>query len=314
MSKILVTGATGFLGRSLVPALIDSGYDVLCAVSQHNAWLKAPQVIVERLELMADWTSVLQGIDVVIHLAAKVHVMKGNVPFDEYLKVNSDATHHLAEQAARCGVKRFIFLSSIKVNGEFTVEGVPFTEDNAQQVADPYGKSKSIAEQKLLDLSKQVAMDVVVLRPSLIFGPGVKANFLKMIQLVNKGWPLPFGQITNKRSFVFIDNLISAIKAVISNPKAANQVYLVADDDAWSLTELLQSIAKNLGKKQRLYTIPGLLTAFKLCGLSALSMRLFGSLEVSNNKIKTQLQWNPPVTSAQGLTKTVQWYQNEYNA
>lgn len=313
MLKILITGATGFVGRSLVPVLIASGYDVLCAVSKKAVWLNAPQVIINRLELMTDWSDILIGVDVVIHLAAKVHVMKGNVPLEEFCKVNSDATKRLAEQAAQCGVKRFIFMSSIKVNGEFTIEGIPFTEDNGVDIDDPYGKSKLIAEQSLLELSQKTPMDVVILRPSLVFGPGVKANFLKMMSLVNKGVPLPFARINNKRSFIFIDNLVSAISAVINEPKAANQIYLVADNEAWSLSELLEFIAQKMGKKSRLCTIPGLVPLFKLLGLTALSNRLFGSLEVNNEKIKKQIGWTPPVTSAEGVSKTVKWYQNEYD-
>jgi nucleoside-diphosphate-sugar epimerase len=314
MQKILITGATGFVGKSLVPVLIDSGYHVLCAVSKQTEWLKASQVVIDRLELMTDWKEILLGVDVIIHLAAKVHVMEGNVPLEEFCKVNSAATKKLAEQAAQCGVKRFIFMSSIKVNGEFTVEGAPFTEENGLEIVDPYGKSKLIAEHSLLELSQKSTMDVVILRPSLVFGPGVKANFLKMMGLVNKGLPLPFGRIKNKRSFIFIDNLVSAIIAVINEPKAANQVYLVADNEAWSLPELLDCIAQKMGKKSRLFTIPGLLPMFQLLGMTALSTRLFGSLEVNNEKIKKQIGWVPPVTSAEGISKTVQWYQNEYNA
>ncbi|RUR12752.1 NAD-dependent epimerase/dehydratase family protein [Legionella sp. km772] len=313
MQKILVTGATGFVGRSLVPALQTAGYDVVCAVSKPVDWINARQVVINRLELMDDWSSILPGIDVIIHLAAKVHVMQGNVPLDEFCKVNSIATKKLAEQAAQHGVRRFIFLSSIKVNGEFTLEGAPFTEENCQNLEDPYGQSKLLAEQNLLELSQQSSMDVVILRPSLIFGPGVKANFLKMMQLVNKGLPLPFGGIRNKRNFVFIENLISAIEAVINEPKAANQVYLIADNEAWSLSELLSFIAQTMNKKSRLITVPGLLRLFKLFGLTALSTRLFGSLEVNNGKIKKQIGWLPPVTSAEGLVKTIKWYQDEHN-
>lgn len=314
MQKILITGATGFVGRSLVPALKAAGYDVLCAVSKEVAWLHAPQVVIKRLELMEDWSAVLPGIDVIIHLAAKVHVMEGNVPLEEYCKVNSSATKKLAEQATQHGVRRFIFLSSIKVNGEFTLEGAPFTETMPQKLDDPYGQSKLLAEQYLLEIGQNSNMDVAILRPSLIFGPGVKANFLKMMQLVNKGLPLPFGGIQNKRSFVFIENLVSAIEIVINEPKAANQVYLVADNEAWSLSELLNFIALKMDKKSRLITVPGLLSLFKLFRLTALSTRLFGSLEVNNDKIKQELGWMPPVTSAEGLVKTIKWYQDEYNA
>ena len=314
MRKILITGANGFVGCNLVPTLIKAGYDVLCAVSKPISWLDSKQVIINRLELMNDWSQVLKKIDVVIHLAAKVHIMKANVTLEEFCGVNSVATKRLAEQAAQHGVKRFIFLSSIKVNGEFTLDGAPFTEENTQKLDDPYAQSKQLAEKFLLEVSQKSAMDVVILRPSLIFGPGVKANFLKMIQLVNKGVPLPFGGIKNKRNFVFIENLVSAIIAVIDEPKAANQVYLVADNESWSLTELLSFIADKMNKKVLLITIPGLLSLFKLFRLNALSMRLFGSLEVRNDKIKQQIGWKPPVSSAEGLIKTIKWYQDEYNS
>lgn len=313
-TKVLVTGATGFVGRSLVPALVASGYDVLCAVSKTVDWLKAPQVVINRIELMDDWSAVLPGVDVIVHLAAKVHVMEGNVSLAEFCKVNSDATRSLAEQAAQSGVKRFVFMSSIKVNGEFTLTGAPFTEDNALDIDDPYGKSKLIAEQSLLELSHKTSMDVVILRPSLIFGPGVKANFLKMMNLVNKGLPLPFARIDNKRSFVFIDNLVSAIQTVIVEPQAANQVFLVADNEAWSLSGLLNCIAEKMGKKSRLFFVPGLVFLFKTLRLNAVGTRLFGSLEVNNNKIKKQLGWAPPVSSAEGIARTVEWYRNEYNS
>lgn len=313
MNNILITGATGFVGRSLVPALVRSGYGVLCAVSKETDLLQAPQVLIDRLEKMTDWTPVLHKVDVVIHLAAKVHVMKGDVSLEEFCRVNSEATKRLAEQAAQCGVKRFIYMSSIKVNGEFTVEGAPFTEDNGVVIEDPYGQSKLIAEQNLLEIGAKTAMDVVILRPSLVFGPGVKANFLKMMELVNKNWPLPFAGINNKRSFIFIDNLISAVLAVIQHPKAANQVYLVADNEAWSLSELVTFMSQSMGKKARLFPVPGLVTLFKLLGLGSFSTRLFGSLEVSNDKIKNQLGWVPPVTSAEGVNTTVSWFQKEYN-
>lgn len=316
MSKILVTGATGFVGRNLVPALILAGHDVLCAVSQNVDWLQAKQIVINKLELQPDWSTVLQGIDIVIHLAARVHIMQDNTksPLDEYCKINSIATKNLAEQAAQYGVKRFVFLSSIKVNGEFTLESAPFTEDSLTQPTDPYAQSKLYAEQYLHSISQNTGMEIVILRPPLVFGPGVKANFLKMLQLVNRGWPLPFGKINNKRSFVFIDNLVSAICTVSTEPKAANQIYLIADDDSWSLSNLLSFLAKEMNSKARLFAIPGVLFSFKLLGLNKLSSRLFGSLEVSNHKLKSQLGWIPPVTSADGLARTAKWYKNEYNS
>lgn len=316
MAKILVTGASGFVGRNLVPALIKAGHEVRCAVTQKVDSLLAEQVLVNKLELQNDWSEILQGIEVVIHLAARVHIMKDKVanPLEEYCKINSKATKNLAEQAAKHQVKRFIFLSSIKVNGGFTLDGLPFTEESTVQPEDAYGESKWYAEQYLQLISQKTQMQIVILRPPLVYGPEVKANFFKMLQLVNKGWPLPFKNIQNRRSFVFIDNLISAICTVVSEPKAANQLYLVADDGTWSLTNLLVELAQKMNVKLRLFSIPGIIAVFKLFGLANLNQRLFGSLEVCNNKLKTQLGWNPPVSSADGLSKTVKWYKNEHNS
>ena len=312
MLTILVTGATGFVGRHLVPALVALGHRVKCAVSERVDWLAAEQIPIGRLEMMSDWTSILQGVDVVIHLAAKVHVMQKGITLDDFVPINVMVTQRLSEQAAACGVKRFIFMSTIKVNGEST-DAQPFTEQDKPQPLEPYAQSKLAAEQILLSLSQNSAMEIVIIRPCLIFGPGVKANFLKMVQLVRKGWPLPFGRVQNKRSFIFIDNLVSALCLILQAPEAANQIYLLADDEAWSLSSLLQFLAQQLQVKSRLFPVPGLVFALQCIGLSKFSSRLLGSLEVSNHKIKSHLGWVPPVSSADGLMRTVQWYQNEYN-
>lgn len=316
MSKILVTGSTGFVGKSLIPALILSGHQVRCAVTQKTEWIHCEQVVVDRLENQIDWNEALDGIDVVIHLAARVHIMneKNKSPLDEYIKINSVSTRNLAEQAAKKNVKRFIFLSSIKVNGEETLANCPFTEASIPCPNEPYAISKLYAEHYLQAISRTTNMEVVILRPPLIYGPGVKANFLKMIKLVNKNWPLPFGKVHNKRNFVYIDNLISAITTVISLPNAANQIYLVADNDALSFSDLLNQIAKEMKLKSNLFSLPVsvLNCFFRLPGLKKFSSRLLGSLEVSNLKIKSDLGWEPPVSTYEGIEKTVKWYQNEY--
>lgn len=316
MSHILVTGATGFVGRRLVPALVKAGHEVRCAVSKQVDGLAAEQIVIEKLENNPNWTRALQDIDVVIHLAARVHVMndKATSPIDAYCQVNSIATKLLAEQAAAMNVKRFVFLSSIKVNGEFTLD-TPFTEESLVNPDDPYGQSKLFAEQYLKIISQNTDMEVVILRPPLVYGPGVKANFLKMIKLVNKGWPLPFGNINNKRSFIFIDNLVSALCAVSESPAAANQTYLVADDESWSLTQLLKALAAQMNKGLKIIPIPAkwLQSALKLAGLNGLNQRLLGSLEINNSKIKSELGWAPPVRSIDGLGITVKWFQNDNN-
>ncbi|MFO2501652.1 NAD-dependent epimerase/dehydratase family protein [Legionella pneumophila serogroup 1] len=317
MAKILITGATGFIGRSLVPALLSEGHDVRCAVLQLDSTLQAEQIVINNLEVHTDWTDALRNVEIVIHLAARVHIMKeyATSSLDEYCKINSIATKNFVEQAAQNNVKRFIFLSTIKVHGEFSQNNLPFSEDCRTQPEDPYAKSKLYAEQFIQEICQNARMEFVILRPPLVYGPYVKANFLRILQLVDKKWPLPFGSIYNKRTFIYIDNLVSAISAVVSEPSAANQVYLVADDCSWSLTQLVQTLSRKMNTKLFLIPIPVqiLIFLFKLCGLKNINTRLFSSLEVSNEKIKSQLGWTPPVSSIDGIEKTVKWYQNEYN-
>lgn len=317
MAKILITGATGFIGRSLVPALLSEGHDVRCAVLQLDSTLQAEQIVINNLEVHTDWTDALRNVEIVIHLAARVHIMKeyATSSLDEYCKINSIATKNFVEQAVQNNVKRFIFLSTIKVHGEFSQNNLPFSEDCRTQPEDPYAKSKLYAEQFIQEICQNTRMEFVILRPPLVYGPYVKANFLRILQLVDKKWPLPFGSIYNKRTFIYIDNLVSAISAVVSEPSAANQVYLVADDCSWSLTQLVQTLSRKMNTKLFLIPIPVqiLIFLFKLCGLKNINTRLFSSLEVSNEKIKSQLGWTPPVSSIDGLEKTVKWYQNEYN-
>ncbi|HAU1749704.1 TPA: NAD-dependent epimerase/dehydratase family protein, partial [Legionella pneumophila] len=305
MAKILITGATGFIGRSLVPALLSEGHDVRCAVLQLDSTLQAEQIVINNLEVHTDWTDALRNVEIVIHLAARVHIMKeyATSSLDEYCKINSIATKNFVEQAVQNNVKRFIFLSTIKVHGEFSQNNLPFSEDCRTQPEDPYAKSKLYAEQFIQEICQNARMEFVILRPPLVYGPYVKANFLRILQLVDKKWPLPFGSIYNKRTFIYIDNLVSAISAVVSEPSAANQVYLVADDCSWSLTQLVQTLSRKMNTKLFLIPIPVqiLIFLFKLCGLKNINTRLFSSLEVSNEKIKSQLGWTPPVSSIDGL-------------
>lgn len=314
MGKILVTGSTGFVGRSLVPALVKLGHEVRIAVTKRLDNPLVEQVVINPIEHQFDWSEALNGIDVVIHLAARVHVMKDNAenPLEEYMKVNSIPTKVLAEQAVQHQVKRFIYISSIKVNGEFTHPDNPFTEDSEEAPMDAYGRSKLIAENYLLFLSQQGLLDVVIIRPPLVYGPDVKANFLSMLKLVKRGFPLPFAKIRNKRSFVYIDNLVSAICTVVDHPNATNQTYLVADDEALSIGQLLSAIGHGMDVKIKLIPITKswLEFAFKCVGLGKLNTRLLESLEVNNQKIKDHLNWTPPVNTVDGLIKTASWYKD----
>lgn len=318
MLKILITGATGFVGRRLVPALTSMGYHVRCAVTKKVDWLSAEQVVVARLENDPNWDEALSDVDVVIHLAARVHVMreKSRSVLDDYCKINSVATRDLAVLAAKHQVKRFIYLSSIKVNGEVTVTGHPFTEESSAQPEDPYGQSKLYAEHYLHEVSQNTGLQVVILRPPLVYGPEVRANFLKMLHLVKKSIPLPFAKVQNYRHMIYVDNLVSALCAVVTHTEAANQTYLVADDESLSLTQLLSIIAGEMNVNLKLLPIPVQLMGglLRFIGLKNLTTRLFGSLEVDNSKIKSQLGWVPPIRCMEGIKETVKWYQRESNS
>jgi len=255
-----------------------------------------------------DWLSSLESIDCVIHLAARVHVSKDTAkdPLAEYRIVNVEKTLDLARQASSFGVKRFIFVSSVKVNGELTEKDMPFRADDIPNPQDPYGLSKCEAEAGLIKLAKETGMEVVVIRPPLVYGPGVKANFLSMIKMLDKGIPLPLGNVSNKRSLVFVDNLVDLLIRVIDHPKAAGQVFLVSDDHDVSTTTLLRSISYALGKKAKLIPVPlfFLKAIFYLIGKPGLSQRLLGSLCLDISKTKKLLNWSPPICFEEGIKRT----------
>ena len=234
-------------------------------------------------------------------------------PLDEYRRVNVESTMNLARQAASLGVKRFVFVSSVKVNGELTERDMPFQADDIPNPLDPYGVSKLEAEIGLMRLAKETGMEVVIVRPPLIYGPGVKANFLSMINILDKGLPLPFGNVSNKRSLVFIDNLVDLLIRVIDHPKAAGQVFLVSDDHDVSITTLLKSMSSALGKKARLIPVPMcvLKAIFYLIGKPGLAQRLLGSLCLDISKTKELLNWNPPISFEEGLSRTAKFFLNK---
>lgn len=313
--KLLVTGATGFIGRALITRLLTfNDYQIYASVrrlvsdfpSAVNQWK------FDGVFLNTNWENALQGIDCVIHTAARVHVMQdtANNPIDEFRKINTSGTLNLARQAAESGVKRFVYLSSIKVNGEATVKGSPFTSDNIFIPTDPYALSKYEAEQELLKLAAESQMEVVVIRPPLVYGPGVKANFLGMMKWVYKGIPLPFGAINNIRSFVSLDNLVDLILTCIEHPAAANQVFLVSDGEDLSTTELLKRVAISLDKKPRLISVNQQLLEFSLTliGKRKIAQRLCNSLQVEISKTKKLLNWTPPVSVDDGLRKTAEYF------
>ncbi|NOS96052.1 MAG: SDR family oxidoreductase [Methylotenera sp.] len=307
--KVLITGATGFVGKVLCAELFSQGHEIRAAVRTKVAPIENVEMtMVGEIDRGTDWSSALRDIDVVIHLAARVHVMHDTVvdPLAEFRKVNVDGTLNLAHQAARAGVKRFIFISSIKVNGEHTEADKPFKESDVANPQDAYGVSKFEAEQWLLKILPETGMEVVVIRPPLIYGTGVKANFSSMMRAVKRGIPLPLGAIRNKRSFVYVGNLVSLITTCIDHPAAVNQVFLVSDGHDLSTTELLSACAVALDVKPRLLPVPQKLieVGAAMLGKQAVAQRLCGNLQVDMTKARTLLGWVPPFSVEQGLKAT----------
>lgn len=308
-TKVLVSGATGFVGAALVKQLLASPeIQVWGGIRKSGKKLPVGAMPLHIGRLGASACCELpMGISVLVHCAARAHVMDEHSPdpLAEFRKVNVDGTLNLARQAAEAGVKRFIFISSIKVNGEGTELGKPYTANDAPAPIDPYGISKLEAEQGLFALASAAPMEVVIIRPPLVYGPGVKGNFANMIKLVEKGLPLPLGAIHNKRSLVGIDNLVDLIICCIDHPAAANQVFLAGDGEDLSTTELLRGVGKAMGKPARLIPVSAGLLQFgaTLLGKKAMAQRLLGSLQVDINKTCELLGWKPPYTVEEGLRR-----------
>ncbi|QEY60438.1 SDR family oxidoreductase [Pseudomonas sp. C27(2019)] len=313
-NRLLLTGSTGFVGGAIQQRiLVDEQYDLTIAVRRE---VGAPSTVhavqVADLTAQTDWTDALQGIDVVIHSAARVHVMNETSadPLAEFRKVNVEGTLALARQAVAAGVKRFVFVSSIKVNGEGTTLGQPYTADAAVNPSDPYGVSKYEAEQALLALAQETGLEVAIVRPVLVYGPGVKANFRSMMKWVQRGVPLPLGSIHNKRSLVALDNLVDLILTCVEHPGAINQVFLASDGNDLSTTQMLQQLGVALGKPARLLPVPmsWLNLAFSLLGKRDFTQRLCGSLQVDIAKNEQLLGWTPPVSVEEAMGKTAAAY------
>lgn len=309
--NILLTGATGFVGNHLLSALLDAGHVVVSAIRGQNSGLddRAQQALIQGLTGDQDWYSALVGCELVIHAAARAHIMSDSSvdPLAEYRRVNVDGTLALARQAAKAGVRRFIYLSSIKVNGESTAEGTPFCPETFSLPDDPYGVSKYEAEAGLRKLAEETSMEVVIIRPPLVYGPGVKANFAAMMKWVAKGMPLPLaGILQNRRSLVSLDNLADFILTCAEHPQAGNQTFLVSDGCDISTSGLLALMAEALSVPNRMLPIPvsWLRLAAKLVGKPAIAQRLCGSLQVDISKNKELLGWVPPFSSAECMKKT----------
>lgn len=314
--RVLVTGGTGFVGRAVLAALARTGVSARAAVRRAPAKaLDVETVVVGELSSHTKWDQALQGVTTIIHLAARAHVTRheGNNALSLYRAVNADATRVLAAQACRAGVRRFVFVSSIKVNGEETTLGAPFKADDAPAPIDAYGISKREAEDELRKLASETGIEVVVIRPPLVYGPGVKANFHSMMRWLNTGIPLPLGAVPNKRSLVALDNLVDLLVTCTSHPAAANQTFLASDGEDLSTTELLSRTGLAMGKPARLIPMPVsmLTTGAILLGRTEIARRLCGSLQVDISKTRELLGWVPPVSVDEALRGTARHFLNE---
>lgn len=308
IERVLVTGATGFLGRQLTARLATQPtFEVRGAVRVLPVGNPAGLVSIGEIDGTTDWTNALHGQHVVVHTAARAHIMDDAVAdsITEYRRVNVAGTLNLANQCVAAGIRRFVFVSSIKVNGEQTLPDTRFKADDIPAPEDPYGISKWEAEQGLLQIAQETGMEVVIIRPPLVYGPGVKGNFASMAKLVEKRLPLPLGAIHNKRSLVALDNLVDLIITCIDHPAAANHVFLAGDNEDLSTSELLRRVGAAISKPARLVPVPAklLMLGAATLGKKAMANRLMGSLQVDISKTRDVLGWKPPISVDEGLRR-----------
>jgi nucleoside-diphosphate-sugar epimerase len=318
VSKILITGVSGFVGQAVCKRLRQDGHHVLAGTTRKTSSDAGPERVplynVSEIGPETDWTQAISGAEIVIHLAARVHIMKerSSNPFAAFRRVNSEGTKALAEQASAAGVKRFVFISTIKVAGEMSPD-TGFTERDIASPEDHYSTSKWQAEQALADIAKTTKMEIVILRPPMVYGPGVKGNFNALFRAIRAGIILPLGSIQNKRSLLFVGNLADAIASVATHPDAGNQTFVVSDGGNISTPELIQKISASLGKKARVINFP--LSLLELGGLligkSSITKRLTRSLTVDINHIRTHLGWQPPFSMEEGLRETTAWFNRD---
>ena len=327
VQKVLVTGSGGFIGAKLCDELIARGKHVCGATrarceepkgaldrtpSNHasHGSSRFKTVEVGNIGEGADWTEALEGVDAVVHLAARAHILR-EFALDllaEFRKINTQGTLTLAEAAARAGVKRFVFLSSVGASGDSSSEA-PLTEETPPRPTTPYGLSKWEAEQALQEVESRTGIEVVIIRPPLLYGPRVKGNFLRFVQLIERGVPLPLGGLRNRRSFLGLSNIVDLICCCLEHPEAAGKTFLASDGDDVSTPELIRRIAKALGKSARLLPLPEWLLRFggAITGKSEDVRRLCGSLQIDSSRVRRVLGWTPPSTMQEELTRTAEW-------
>ncbi len=301
MTRVVVTGATGFIGRALCPRLAAAGHEV-SAITRR---------VIPEIGPDTDWSAALAGAEAVVHLAARVHVSAERAadPLAAPRRVNTLGTRRLAEAAAAAGVRRLVFASTIKVNGEKT-GAEPFRATDAAAPRDPYAISKWEAEQALFQVAGESAMEAVVLRPPLVYGPGVKGNFLSLLRLCAKAPPLPLALVANRRSLIHVGNLADAILRCLTHPAAGGRTFLVSDGEALSTPELVRRAAAALGRPARLFPVPPplLRLAGRLTGTSSTVERLLDSLVVDDREMRRELDWKPPFSMSRGLQETATWF------
>ena len=312
-NTILVTGANGFIGSALCRALVAAGHVPRAAVRRIVPGGKGPEpaVGIGEIDGNTDWSKALRGIEYIVHLASPSDQPRGS-PADslaKYRRVNVAGSRRLAEQAAAAGARRLVFMSTIKVNGERTAERA-YTENDAPRPQDAYGISKQEAEQALRDVAQKTGLEIAVLRSPIVYGPGVKGNFLRLMHLVARGVPLPLGAVNNRRSFIYTGNLAGAIIKALDAPQAAGRTYLVSDGEDVSTPDLVRGLALALGVTARLPALPLAALGFgaTLAGKRAEFARLSGSLQVDSSRIRRELDWQPRYSLTQGLTETARWY------
>jgi len=308
-ARTLITGATGFVGSALMARLKAEG--LLPLGTTRGTSLDEGCVSAPPLEAGGDWSGLLTGVGTVVHTAARVHVMRdtSSSPLDAFRAVNVTGSLDLARQAASAGVRRFVFLSSVKVNGEETRHAKPFAAGDDPAPGDAYGTSKAEAEAGLKTIATETGMEFVIIRPPLVYGPGVKGNFAAMMRAIGRGLPLPFGAVTdNRRSLVGLDNLVDLIVTCINHPAAANQTFMVSDGEDLSTADLLTRLGATMGKPARLLKIPPALlgAAAAMIGKRAVAQRLLGNLQVDISHTCRTLGWKPPISVDEGLRRAVQ--------
>jgi nucleoside-diphosphate-sugar epimerase len=313
VKRVLVTGANGFIGTALCKKLHSDGLEVIAALRRPDTPFRLPgmqSISVGRIDNRTDWTAAVAGADAVVHMAARVHVMAdtANDPLSLYRQVNVEGTGNLAGQAAGAGVKRFVYLSSIKVHGEENDQA--YSETDALRTEDDYGISKMEAEEKLKAITRQTSMEHVILRPPLVYGPGVKANFLVLMRWIDRRIPLPLGSVANRRSLIYVGNLVDAVIRCLTHIDARNQTFLVSDCRDLSTPDLIRLIAAALGRPSYLPPFPPawLRTLGRVSGKTEAVSRLLGSLTVDTAKIIQTLDWVPPFSVQSGLHETAKWF------